>query len=66
MRYSVEQVVSIATRIRIAKTEEFEVNQRECQEIRRRLYSLNRDNDYYRFRTMYEDGILIVFRLRKR
>ena len=50
---------------REAYTGDYEVNERECKSIRLRLYWLNKNNAAYRYRTMYEVGILRVWRFRK-
>lgn len=50
---------------REAFTGDYEVNEREAKSIRLRLYSLNKNNVAFRYRTMYEVGILRVWRFRK-
>lgn len=50
---------------REAFTGDYEVNEREAKTIRACLYGLNKNNVVYRYRTMYEVGILRVWRFRK-
>lgn len=51
--------------LRRAATEEFEVSEKEAQKIRRLIYSVNKNHPKgYRFRTLREDGILVIWRIR--
>lgn len=51
--------------LRRAASNEFEVSEKESQRIRRLIYSVNKNHPKgYRFRTLREDGILVVWRIR--
>lgn len=50
--------------ISLSKATEYEVNLKECKTIRGRIYSLNKNNAAgRRYRTLYEGGILMVWRI---
>lgn len=50
--------------ISLSKATEYEVNERECRTIRSRIYSINKNNAAgRRYRTLYEFGILMVWRI---
>jgi hypothetical protein len=40
-----------------------EISDRETMKLRRRLYALNRDNAAWRYRTMRENGLTLLWRL---
>lgn len=40
-----------------------EITDRETAKLRRRLYSLNRNNAAYRYRSMRENGLTLLWRL---
>lgn len=50
-------------RMRVAKYEEYEMSNKEVERFRRLLYSINKQGQY-RFRTMRDEGILIVWRFK--
>lgn len=50
--------------ISLSEATEYEVNLRECKTIRSRIYSINKNNAAgRRYRTLYEGGILMVWRI---
>lgn len=50
--------------ISLSKATEYEVNMKECKTIRGRIYSINKNNvANRRYRTLYEHGILMVWRI---
>lgn len=50
--------------ISLSKATEYEVNMKECKTIRSRIYSINKNNAANRrYRTLYERGILMVWRI---
>lgn len=50
--------------ISLSKATEYEVNLKECKTIRGRIYSINKNNAAgRRYRTLYEGGILMVWRI---
>lgn len=50
--------------ISLSKATEYEVNMKECKMIRSRIYSINKNNAANRrYRTLYEHGILMVWRI---
>lgn len=50
-------------RMRVAKYNEYEMTDKEVQRFRTLLYSINKQGDM-RFRTMRDEGILIVWRFK--
>ena len=50
--------------ISLSKATEYEVNMKEFKTIRSRIYSINKNNAAgRRYRTLYEHGILMVWRI---
>lgn len=50
-------------RMRVAKYNEYEMSDKECQKFRTLLYSINKQGEF-RFRTMRDGNILIVWRFK--
>jgi hypothetical protein len=44
---------------------EWQVDPKGARRARSRIYSLNRNNEVWRWRTMYESGILRVFKFER-
>jgi len=59
---SLEQLLNI----KLADTHEFELTDKETKATRARIYALNRENDAYRWRTIREFPLLLIWKLRKR
>ena len=51
--------------IPLAHTNEYELTDREVKALRARIYAINKNNASFRFRTMREFPLLIVWKLRK-
>ena len=51
--------------IPIAHSEEYELNDKEVMSLRRKLYDINKNSVAYRFRTLREAPMLMVWKLRK-
>lgn len=49
--------------IPVAQAGEFELTEHETNQTRRRLYSLNKDNVVWRYRTMREGSILLIWKV---
>lgn len=58
---SEEQLLSIPE----SQYQEFQISEKQARSTRGRIYSLNKNNARWKFRTMYESGILRVFKFER-
>lgn len=55
--------LSVLDMMRVAKTYEYELTEKECKTFRSRIYSINKDG-IRKYRTMREGNILVVWRMK--
>lgn len=51
--------------IPLARAGEYELSDHETKATRQRIYALNKDNIVWRWRTLREGSILLIWRIRK-